>query len=140
MTQSERLWAALAHLCGLLWVVGIPFGGTIGSAILYFAKRHESPYVADQTREAQNFQNTVSIAVIAVVAIVAALAYFSAGSDASNALVFIALGAVCLAAIMIANAVLSIVAAIAVHNGDAYRYPLCLRLIRSSERQQSPQR
>ena len=137
LTADERLWATLAHLCGLLWASGIPFGGTIGAAIVYVTKRHVSPFVADATREAQNFQNTVAIAVLAVVATVAIFAFFSAQADGSIALGCIALGCLALAAILIANGILSIVAAIAVHRGNAYRYPLCLRLIGSGERDAS---
>jgi uncharacterized Tic20 family protein len=140
--ESERRWASLAHLSGLAWLSGVPFAGSIASAILYLTKRSLSPFVADQTREAQNFQNTVSIAVAVVVAACAVLfgadmlatmqtgrSDLDAGS-ATSALWTIVAMALFLAAIMVANIALSIVAAVATHHGHAFRYPVNLRLLR----------
>jgi uncharacterized protein len=130
---SERGWAVLAHLSGCLWILGIPFAGTIATAIIYITKRHESPFVADQTREAQNFQNTVSVAVIAVFVLAAFVVERLAIHHATEpALAAIALGAVALAVIMIANVLLSIVAALAAQRGETYRYPFCVRFIRAA--------
>lgn len=132
-SKGDRIWAVLAHLSGCLWIMGIPFGGTIATAIIYMTKRHVSPFVADQSRESQNFQNTVSLAVIAVIVFVAfAVARLAFARATEPALAAIALGAVCLAAIMIANVILSIVAAVAAHRGEAFRYPVCVRFIRSA--------
>jgi uncharacterized protein len=141
-SASETRWATLAHLCGLLWLSGFPFAGSIGAAIVYAAKRNLSPYVADQTREAQNFQNTVSLAVIAVVVVASAIVggdmigtLRSGQSDlgvahATLELWTIALAAIALALIMMANIVFCLVAAIAAHGGAGYRYPVCLRWVR----------
>lgn len=109
------------------------------------AKRHISPYVADQTREAQNFQNTVSLAVLAVVGIAGLLlgsgmiATIRTGrsdldvGQATAALWVIVLMALSLVVIMLANAVCSIVAAVAARRGESFRYPVCLRLLRPSK-------
>jgi uncharacterized protein len=145
LDPQERHWATLAHLCGLLWFSGVPFAGTIGAAIVFVTKRHVSSYVADQTREAQNFQNTVALAVAAIVTIAGTLL----GSDmiatlrtgrsdldvgqATAALWVIVLMALALAAIMLANAACSILAAVAAHRGEPFRYPVCLRLLRASK-------
>lgn len=132
-SQGDRTWAVLAHLSGCLWIFAIPFGGTIASAIIYITKRHVSPFVADQTRESQNFQNTVSLAVIAVFVVAAFVVERLAIHRATEpALATIALGAVSLAAIMIANVILSVVAAVSAQRGEAFRYPLCVRLIRAA--------
>lgn len=132
--RPDRIWAVLAHLSGCLWIFAIPFGGTIATTIIYITKRHSSAFVADQTREAQNFQNTVSVAVVATFVvfafIVERLAVARAGEQALG---WVALGAICLAAIMIANVILSIVAAVTAERGDAFRYPFCLRLIREAK-------
>lgn len=130
---SNRTWAVLAHLSGCLWVLGVPFAGTIATAIIYVTKRHESAYVADQSREAQNFQNTISLAVLAVFVFVAFIVERLAIHRAAEpALAAIALGALTLAAIMIANVALSIVAALAAQRGETYRYPVCMRLIKAA--------
>jgi uncharacterized Tic20 family protein len=138
---SETRWATLAHLCGLLWLSGFPFAGSIASGIVYVTKRHVSPYVADQTREAQRFQNTISLAVLIVVVLAAGivgsdmfLTLRSGQSDlgvahATLELWTIVFAALALAIIMLYNIVFCLVAAIATHNGATYRYP---RLFMSS--------
>lgn len=127
------MWAVLAHLSGCLWIFAIPFGGTIASAIIYITKRHVSPFVADQTRESQNFQNTVSLAVIAVFVVAAVLVERLAVRHATEqALAVVALGSVALAAIMIVNVILSVVAAVTAQRGETFRYPLCVRFIRAA--------
>jgi uncharacterized protein len=132
-SNGNRLWAVSAHLCGCLWVLGIPFAGTIATAIIYITKRHVSRFVADQSREAQNFQNTVSLAVVAVFGLAAlAVGRLAMHGATEPALGVVSLGALSLAAIMIANVALSIVAALASQRGEAYRYPFCLRLIRAA--------
>jgi uncharacterized Tic20 family protein len=139
---DERRWAATAHLCGLLWLSGFPFAGTIGSAVVYRAKRHLSPYVAAQTREAQNFQNTIAVLVIAI--LIASAVLFGAGmvsmlttgttgvsnQEAIGELWIVAGMASALAAVMIANVVLSIVAAVHAGLGRPFRYPIALRFLR----------
>ena len=138
MTPSDRVWAVVAHLSGCLWILGIPFAGTIATAIIYITKRHDSPYVADQSREAQNFQNTISLAVIAIFVFAAFLVERLAIHRATEpALATIALAAISLAVVMIANVVLSVVAALAVQRGETYRYPVCLRLIRAQQASQN---
>jgi uncharacterized Tic20 family protein len=141
-SSNEARWATLAHLTGLLWLTGFPFAGSIGAAIVYAAKRSLSPYVAGQTREAQNFQNTISLAVIVVFVVASAIVggdmigtLRSGRSDlsvehATIELWTIALAAIALAVIMMANIVFSLVAAITAHGGAAYRYPVCIRWVR----------
>lgn len=132
-SKGARTWAVLAHLSGCLWIMGIPFGGTIATAIIYVAKRHVSPFVAEQTRESQNFQNTVSLAVIAVVVFVAIFVERLAfARETELALAAVALGATSLAALMIVNVILSIVAAVTVSRGEPFRYPFCVRFIRAA--------
>ena len=130
---GERTWAVLAHLSGCLWILGIPFAAAISTAIIYITKRHTSPFVADQTREAQNFQNTVLLAIVAVFLCGAFVVERLAVRGATEpALGTIAVGAVVLAAIMIANVMLSIVAAVTAQRGEAFRYPFCVRFIRAA--------
>ena len=131
ISRNERMWASLAHLCGGLWVLGIPFGGLIASGVVYVTKRHVSPYVAHHSREAQNFQITVTIAVVALVVLTALVAGRSAaGGDGETALEAIVAGATLLAIVMILNVALSVTAALAADRSEAYRYPVSLRFIR----------
>jgi uncharacterized protein len=132
-SKGDRNWALLAHLSGCLWVLGVPFGGIIATTIIYLTKRHAAPFVAEQSREAQNFQITVSLAVVPVAVFAAFVVERLALQRATEpALLTIALAALSTAALMVANVGFSIVAAFAVQRGEAYRYPFCVRFLRAA--------
>ena len=91
-------------------------GGTVFSfipaLIVWILKKEDSTYIADQAKEALNFQITVLIAQF-----VAAI------------LAWVLIGFILIPIIWILNVVFCIIAAIARSKGKTYRYPLCLRLI-----------
>ena len=122
--SEQRNWAMAAHLCGLLWAIGgtgfifIPFGGLVlftmlGPLIIWRIKGQAMPFVAQQAKEALNFQITV----------------FLAGMLCA-VLMFVLIGFVLLWALGLADLILVIIAAIQVSDGRAYRYPLSLRLVK----------
>jgi uncharacterized protein len=91
-------------------------GGTVFSFIpgllVWILKKDDSAYIADQAKEALNFQITVILAqfIAAVLAI-------------------ILIGFIFMGIIWVLNVVFCIIAAISTSKGETYRYPLCLRLI-----------
>jgi len=90
-------------------------GGTVFSFIpglLVWVLKKDDAYLADQAKEALNFQITVLIA------------QFLAG-----VLAIILIGYLLMGIIWLTNVVFCIVAAISTSKGETYRYPLCLRLI-----------
>jgi uncharacterized protein len=91
-------------------------GGTVFSFIpgllVWALKKDDSPYIADQAKEALNFQITVLIA------------QFIAGI-----LAMILIGFIFIGIIWLLNIVFCILAAISTSKGETYRYPFCLRLI-----------
>lgn len=111
--KDERMWGMLCHLTALLGFVGVPFGNIVGPLVVWLVKRNESGFVDDQGKEALNFQISMII-----YGIVAAL------------LMIVLIGFVLLIALVIADIVLVIVAAIKANNGEPYRYPLTIRLIK----------
>jgi len=122
--SEERNWAMAAHLCGLLWAAGgtglifIPFGSLalftmLGPLIIWRAKGQAMPYVAEQAKEALNFQITVFL-----LALLCAV------------LMFVLIGFVLLWALGLADLILVIIAAIQASDGKAYRYPCSLRLVK----------
>ncbi len=122
--SEERNWAMAAHLCGLLWAAGgtglifIPFGSLalftmLGPLIIWRAKGQAMPYVAEQAKEALNFQITVFL--LALLCVV---------------LMFVLIGLVLLWALGLADLILVIIAAIQASDGKAYRYPCSLRLVK----------
>ncbi|EUJ09458.1 hypothetical protein Meth11DRAFT_0252 [Methylophilaceae bacterium 11] len=91
-------------------------GGTVFSFIpgllVWALKKDDNAFIADQAKEALNFQITVLIA------------QFVAGI-----LAIILIGFVLMGIIWLLNIVFCIVAAISSSKGETYRYPFCLRLM-----------
>ncbi|WP_147651585.1 DUF4870 domain-containing protein [Vulcaniibacterium gelatinicum] len=111
ISAEERQWAMFAHLAALAGLV-IPFGNIIGPLVVWLIKRETMPFVADQGKEALNFQITVAIAAIV-----------------SMILIVVVIGFVLLFVIGVAALILTIIAAVKANEGVAYRYPFALRLI-----------
>jgi uncharacterized protein len=115
--RSARQWALFTHLSALAaLVVGLPF---LGPLVIYLVKKDDHPFIADQAREALNFNISVFI-------------YEVAGAIAAFVLFFVLIGILLiplLIAVAIAWLVLVIVAAVAANRGEAYRYPLTIRLV-----------
>ena len=108
---NANLIAMFAHLSGLVGIV-IPFANIIAPLIIWQVKK-DDPHVNDQGREAVNFQITVTLAGIA-----------------SVILMIVGIGFLLLVAVYVGALVFMIIAAIKSNNGEAYRYPVALRLIK----------
>ena len=104
--SDQRLWATLAH-------IGPIVIGFVAPLVIWLIYRERGHYVADQSKEALNFQITVAIA-----------------AAISGLLVFAIIGLVLLPIVLIVALVLMIMAAIAANKGQAYRYPFSLRLVK----------
>ena len=104
--SDQRLWATLAH-------IGPIIIGFVAPLVIWLIYKDRGRYVADQAKEALNFQITVTIA-----------------ATISSILIFAFIGIVLLPAVLIVALVLMIMAAIAANKGEAYRYPLNIRLIK----------
>ena len=103
--SDQRLWATLAH-------IGPIIIGFVAPLVIWLVYKDRGRYVADQAKEALNFQITVTIA-----------------ATISSILIFAFIGIVLLPAVLIVALVLMIMAAIAANKGEAYRYPVSLRLV-----------
>ncbi|MFL6618577.1 MAG: DUF4870 domain-containing protein [Povalibacter sp.] len=112
-TVEERNWAMLAHLSALLGLVVWGAGIVLGPLIVWLIKRDTLPFVNDQGTEALNFQITVFLAGVVC-----------------TALIFLLIGIPLLAALALFDLIFVIIAAVKVSEGVAYRYPICLRLIK----------
>jgi uncharacterized Tic20 family protein len=111
VTQDERTWAMLAHLSAFLGLV-VPLGFIIAPLVIWLVKREQSAFVADQAKEALNFNITMGIAGIVCLL-----------------LTLLLIGVLLLIALGVYWVVLAIVAAIKANEGNAYRYPFTLRFI-----------
>jgi uncharacterized Tic20 family protein len=110
-TQDERTWGMLAHLSGLIAMLlgGFTF---LGPLIVWLIKKDQSPFIADQAKEALNFQIAVFIALL-----IAGLS------------IFVCVGIVLAPLVIIASIVYAIIAGMEANKGVYYRYPYTIRLI-----------
>lgn len=95
------------------------WGFFLGPLVIWLMKKDTMPFVADQAKEALNFNITVS----AIFVILLILTLFTLGLGAIltlPAMLVVGIGAL----------VLIIMAAIKANEGVAYRYPFALRLIK----------
>ena len=134
-TDSERRWAALAHLSALVlalmtsWIAGV--AGMLAAAVIYLIKRDDSAFASEHAREALNFNLSMflyacaatAIAVVLIGATVLTLGVGILVTAPAGVLLLLAIGA-----IAVMWLVCSIVATIKAWNGERYRYPLTLRL------------
>lgn len=109
--KDTRMWGMFAHLAALAGFV-IPFGNLIGPFIVWQVKKEE-PFVEAQAKESLNFQITVSIA--AIVCLI---------------LLLVLIGALLLPLLGLAALVLTVLAGLKANQGESYRYPFCIRLIK----------
>ncbi|ADB19057.1 conserved hypothetical protein [Pirellula staleyi DSM 6068] len=107
-SSDERMWGLLAHLSPLIASgMGLPF---LGPLIIWLIKKDESPFIADQAKEALNFQIAVLLAVMICAATV--------------------IGILLLPIVAVGALIYSIMAAMEANKGVYYRYPYTLRFIK----------
>jgi uncharacterized Tic20 family protein len=120
VTESQaRTWNMLCHLSALSGYV-IPFGNVIGPLLVWQIKKNEIPSVEEHGKAALNFQLTVLIALFASIIAMVALWIVCIG------VLFIPV----VVAIGICGIVFAIIAGIKANNGEPYRYPWSLTLIK----------
>ena len=106
--NDDRTVAMLVHLSGIIL-------GFIVPLIVWLINKDKTDkaFLNDQSKEALNFQITVFIAIVI-----------------SWILAFVLIGLLLMPLVGIANLVLCIIAGIKANNGESYRYPFALRLIK----------
>ena len=123
-TKEETNMAMLAHLLGgllsILGLFGLPLG-FLGSLIIWLMKKDESQFVDDQGKEALNFQLTWLIAYIVSCVLWGIIIIVTCGI---GAFLPIPLIVICL------QVIFGIVGAMKASNGELYRYPITIRMIK----------
>lgn len=117
-TAEEKQWALIAHLSAFIGLI-IPFGSIIAPLVVWLIKKDQLAFVNDQAKEALNFNITIGI--IGIGLILLTIITFGIG-----ALLAVPVGIL----VGIAWIVLIIMAAIKANEGEAYRYPFILRLVK----------
>jgi uncharacterized Tic20 family protein len=118
VSAEQRQMALFSHLSSLSGLI-IPLGNILGPLILWLVKKDTMPFVEDQAKEALNFNITLGI--IGVVLAIITVVTFGLG-----AVLTVPLGIL----LGIAWLVLTIIAGLKANEGQYYRYPFALRLIK----------
>lgn len=109
---EARQMAMLCHLAALAGFV-IPFGNVVGPLVLWLVKKDADPFVDDQGKEAVNFQITITLASIVCMM-----------------LMLVVIGFLLIIALAVIWLVFTVIAANLANQGQAYRYPYILRLVK----------
>ena len=111
-SREARQWAMITHLSAFAGLI-LPFGSLLGPFVVWMLKREEFPLVADQGKEALNFNITMILAALVC-----------------GVLILVVIGAILLGLLIIFWGVMIVVAAIKANEGVAFRYPATLRWLK----------
>lgn len=134
---SDRQWAAGAHVAALLaalltsWIAGV--AGAIAALAVWLLVRDRYPFASEHAKEALNFNLSMLIYAGVALAITVLLVGATLVTLGLGLLVTAPVGLLLLAvyaAIAVVWFVCSLVAAFKAYDGQAYRYPLAIRLFK----------
>ena len=110
--KEARTWGMACHLIALSGII-IPFGSILGPVILWVIKKNDDPFIDDQGKESINFQITLLIALLVCIL-----------------LALVVIGFFLMIALGIYAIVMVVIASMKANEGEAYRYPYCIRFIK----------
>lgn len=137
VSQEDRLWAAGTHIGALIaaiitsWFAGM--AGAAAALVVWFVVRDRSAFAAEHAKEAFNFNLSMFIYACISVIIAVLLVGGTILTLGFGAIVTIPAGIVLVVAwfaLGIAWVVLTIIAAMKAYDGQMYRYPLTIRLLK----------
>ncbi len=117
--MDANTWAMLCHLSGLTGYVANGLGSIIAPLILWLVKKDEMPAVDLHGKEALNFN--ISIGIYGLALGVLTVSTFGLAVFLTVPLMF---------ALVLFHVVCVVLATIKAKNGEEYRYPLSLRLVK----------
>jgi len=113
LTKKDKTWGVLCHLLTFTGLMGIPFGNILAPLVIWLIKKAESEFVDYNSREALNF-----------------LDQHNNICNCHRRTLFCVYWFLLIPVILIADIVLTIMATVKANNGDLYKYPLTLKLIK----------
>jgi uncharacterized Tic20 family protein len=114
LTSEARNWAMLCHLSAFLGVFPLTtFGHIVGPLVVWLVKRNEHPFIDYHGKESLNFQISVTLYTLLL----------------TPTICIFFIGIPLIGAVWITSWVLIVIAAMKASDGEAYRYPLTIRLI-----------
>ncbi len=111
LTNEARNWGMLCHLIALL-AMPFGFGHIVGPLVVWLLKRNDHPFIDDQGKESLNFQISITIYTLLLLPTLC-----------------LVVGVVLVPALWVVNAIFIVIASIKASGGEAYRYPLTIRLV-----------
>ncbi len=136
-SASDRQWAAGAHAAALLaalltsWLAGI--AGAAAAAVVWMLVRDKSAFAAEHAKEAVNFNLSMLIYAAAAVLVGIVLVGATVLTLGLGLLLTLPAGLLLLlvlAGIAVTWLVCSVLAMIKAYDGQAYRYPITIRLLK----------
>jgi len=121
--RRAALRSMYCHLAGLLALTGVPGLGVVGPFVLWRIWRGADRRIDEAGREAIGFQAAVAIVAVAVAGVAAVLA-------AVVSLQVLWMAGVAGASVLIVSSMLPLLAGMWAYDGDSFRYPLSVRLLR----------
>ena len=112
ISQDDRTWGMVAHLSSFVGLL-IPFGSIVAPLVIWLVKKDQSVFIAENAKEALNFNITVGIAALVC-----------------WILVFVLIGVLLGGVLAIYWLVMIILAAIKANEGSIYRYGLTIRFVK----------
>jgi uncharacterized Tic20 family protein len=116
--SAQRSWALAIHLSALLAFFGVT--NVVGPLVIWLIKRPESPYLDEVGKRVLNFQ-------------LSWLIYLVAGSVAAFVLSFVFIGLLLIPLLgigAIAWLVITVIGAIKESNGEPYKFPFTIALLK----------
>jgi len=112
--KEERNWAMGCHLAafGGYWL-SFSFAQLIVPFVVWLIKRNDGDFINDQGKEAVNFQ--LSLLLYTLICFI---------------LFFVVIGMFLILPLLIFGLICPIVAAVKASDGQAFRYPMCIRFIK----------
>lgn len=101
------------HYAAFFWFLVPMIGNVIGPLIVWQLKKDSAAFVDDQGKEALNFQITFSLAMVIC-----------------GVLAWVVIGFPLMLLVSVTALVLTIIAGIKANAGEAYRYPICWRVVK----------
>ncbi len=111
--REARKWAMICHLSALIGLLGNGIGFLLAPLVIWLVKREDHPFVDEQGKEAVNFQITMFLALFVCIP-----------------LMLVVIGVILAVIVGFLMIIFPIIGAIKASDGESYRYPLSLRLIK----------
>lgn len=122
--QEDKQWAMFSHLFSVIaYVITSGMLGWAPALVLYLVFKDRGRFTREQSREALNFHLSALIYGIALVVLSAILTVVTFG-------LFWIIGWLPFVALAVFVVVFGIIATVRTNRGEAYRYPLTIRLVK----------